>query len=138
MAAQRGAKLYERLRYADALVSQVIALGSPIQPAGGFAAGDIHTKETRQRRRNELGVKAIEAFDKVYEIAQTEALAEANQVRTAAYEVLAHLAEVNAAILRDASEEELLAGVEGLREEQRRFEEAIRRLEGEAEGSGKE
>jgi hypothetical protein len=78
-------------------------------------------------------VKAIEAFDKVYEIAQTEALAEANQVRTAAYEVLAYLAEVNAAILRDASEEEILDVMEGLREEQRRFEEATRRLEGEAE-----
>jgi hypothetical protein len=33
------------------------------------------------------------------------------------------MAEVNAAILRDASEEEILAEMEKLREEQRRFEE---------------
>jgi hypothetical protein len=78
MAAKTSAKLFERLRYADALISEVITLWSRIQPAGGLAPGDIHTKENRQRRRNELTAKALEAFDQVYEIAQTEALAEAN------------------------------------------------------------
>jgi hypothetical protein len=139
MAAKRGAKLFERLRYADALISEVIALGSPIQPAGGrLPADDIHVKEVRQRRRNELSAKTIEAFDQVYEIAQTEALATENQLRTAAYEVLAHLAEVNAAILKDASEEEILAEMEKLREGQREFEEATRELEAETkEPAGK-
>lgn len=132
MTAHKGAKLFERLRYADALITEVIAIGYAIRPAGQLAVGDIHTTETRQRRRNELSAKALEAFDQVYEIAQTEALAEANQLRIAAFEVLAHLAEVNSAILRDASEEEIVAEMEKLREEQRQFEEATRKLEDEA------
>jgi regulator of RNase E activity RraB len=114
------------------LITEVIAIGYAVRPAGQLVVGDIHTRETRQRRRNELSAKALEAFDQVYEIAQTEALAEANELRIAAFEVLAHLAEVNSSILRDASEEEILAEMEKLREEQRNFEAATRELEEQA------
>jgi len=49
------------------------------------------------------------------------------------YMVLARLAEVNEALLTGASEEEVLAEIQKLREDQEKFEEASRKLEEETE-----
>jgi len=134
---RRGAQFTQRLRYANALIVEVIAVGFPITIAGTGPA-DIHKKEARQLRRNELSEKAMAAFDQVYELAQSEALAEKNRTRAMFYEILAHLAEVNSATLRDASEEEILDDLQEVREDQVKFEEATRKLEAEAkEAAGK-
>jgi hypothetical protein len=45
------------------------------------------------------------------------------------YMALARLAEVNEALLKDASDEEVMVEIEKLREDQERFEEATRKLE---------
>jgi hypothetical protein len=92
-------------------------------------------KEPRQLRRNEISQKATAAFDQVYELAQSETLAEKNQARGAMYETLARLAEVNGVLLTDASDEEVLEELQQLREAQLNFEEATRKLEEESKES---
>ena len=141
IAARKGARLHERLRHANALIDEVVAEAFPIEPAGhvqipGQAAPvDIHEKEPRHERRNRISEKTSAAFDEVYDLAQTEALASQNRTRAIMYMVLARLAEVNEALLKDASDEEVLAEIEKLREDQESFEEATRIMEEEAKES---
>ena len=138
LAAWKGARLQERLRHASALIDEVVASAFTVQIAGDVRvpgqAGvvDVHGKEARQQRRNELSQKAKAAFDEIYDLAQTEALAAENQKRATMYMILARLAEVNEALLKGASEEEILHEIERLREDQERFEEATRKLEEES------
>ena len=140
LTARDKAKLVQRLKYVDGLINEIIALAQPVEPAGQVRlAGqvNVHTKEARQERRNELSQKIHTATNQVFDLAQTEALAEENQMRALMYGILAQLASVDAMILKDASEE-ILAEMERLREEQAEFEEATRKLEAEAEeDSGK-
>ena len=131
------ATVIKRLKYVDALITEVITTANPVQVAGqvkvaGRAPRNIHSKETRQERRNELSEKVHAATNQVFDLAQSEALAEENQMRASAYGVLAQLASVDELILRDAAEEEIIEAMEKLREEQREFEEATKKLEEEA------
>jgi hypothetical protein len=145
VAARKGARLHERLQHANALISQIVAYASPMMvvAAGDFEIPgqttppppvpvDVHEVEARRRRRNQISQKAMAAFEEVYDLAQTEALASQNQARAAMYLILARLAEVNEASLRNASDEEVMDEIQRLREEQERFEEATRSLEKEA------
>jgi hypothetical protein len=137
LTSRKGSHLTQRLRYANALIAEVLAVGSPIAIAGTGPA-NIHQKEPRQLRRNEISQKAAAAFDQVYDLAQAETLAEQNQARGVMYEVLARLAEVNGALLKDASDEEVLEDLQELREAQLKFEETTSKLEAEAaEAAGK-
>ena len=132
--------LIQRLRYVDALITGIIATATPVRLAGRVkilgkapmkAPVDVHAKEARQERRNELSQKAHTATNQVFDIAQSEALAQENQVRAELYRVLAHLATVDALILKDAAEEEILEAIEKLKREQRVYEETARKLESE-------
>ncbi len=135
IAARKGARLHERLRHANALITEVIAAAHVVSIAGEVSIpgqakpANIHEKEPRKQRRNRISEKAAAAFEEVYELAQTEAVATANRTRAAMYMALARLAEVNEALLKDASDEEVMAEIEKLREDQERFEEATRKLE---------
>ena len=134
--------LIQRLNYVDALITEIVATATSVRLAGRVkivgkppvkAPVDVHAKEARQERRNELSQKAHTATNQVFDIAQSEALAQENQVRAEMYRVLAHLATVDALILKDAAEEEILEAIEKLRREQREYEEATRKLESETE-----
>jgi hypothetical protein len=114
---------------ASALTVQV---AGEVRIQGQKTSANIHEKEARQQRRNRISEKAEAAFDKVYDLAQTEAIAAQNQKRAAMYMVLARLAEVNEALLKGASDEEIMAEIEKLRKDQERFEAATRELEEEA------
>ena len=144
IAARKGARLYERLRHANALISEVVASALTVQVAGEVKIpgrkepANIHAMEPRQQRRNRISEKAQAAFDEVYDLAQTETLAAENQKRATMYMVLARLAEVNEALLKGASDEEIMAEIQKLREDQERFEEATRKLEAEAKDSSGE
>jgi cobyrinic acid a,c-diamide synthase len=136
MTARDKAKLIQRLKYVDALISEIVAMTMIVQVAGqvrvaGQATVNVHGKEARQERRNELSQKIHAATNQVFDLAQTEALAEESKMRGEMYSILAHLASVDALILKDAAEEEILDAMEKLREEQREFEEATRELEAE-------
>lgn len=121
--------IIKRLRYAQALVNDVIifARKEPLQGKKGPA--NIHEETARQIRRNELSDKTHAAMEQVYGLAQSEKLAAENQTRAAMYTVLASLATVDALILKDAADEEVLAEIAKLREEDAKFEETTRELE---------
>jgi hypothetical protein len=135
IAARRGARLHERLLHAHGLINEVVASAFAVRIAGEVrvpgqpSPANIHEKEPRQQRRNRISEKAAAAFDEVYDLAQTEALAAENRARATMYMVLARLAEVNEGLLKGASDEEIMAEIEKLREDQERFEEATRKLE---------
>ena len=138
-AARKGAKLFARMHHADALIGGIIAEVMVVRPAGHVKipgqpeAENIHAARTRQLRRNRISQKVEAAIDEVYELAQTEALAEDNRARAVFYGLLAQLAQVDENILQGASDEEVLAEIKKLREDQERFEETTRKLEEEAE-----
>lgn len=124
--------ILERLRYANSLIHQALAEAykQPLQEHKGPV--NVHEAEARQERRNKLSQKMETAFDQIYELSQSEQLAAQNQMRAAMYGLLAHTAATNEMILRGAAEEEILAEITKLREEQRAFEEATRQLEEQA------
>jgi hypothetical protein len=134
-AARKGAKLHERLRHVNALIEQVIAEGLAVTVAGQAGSVDIHTAGERQQRRNRISDKCEAALNEVYELAQSQALAQQNQTRAIFYAIFAQLAHVNETLLKGASDEEIMTEIQKLREEQERFEDATRQLEEEANGS---
>jgi hypothetical protein len=127
--------IIERLRYANSLIYQAIAEAYkvPLQEQKGPV--NIHEAQARQERRNRLSQKIDAAFNQIYELSQSEQLAERNQMRAVMYGLLTHMAAVNEKILRGAAEEEILAELTNLREEQRAFEEATRQFEEQARAS---
>src|SRR5208282_6869102 len=135
VAARKGARLHDRLRHANALITEVVTsayvvgIAGEVQIPGQPKPANIHEKEPRKQRRNRISEKAAAAFEEVYELAQTEAVAAANQERASMYMILARLAEVNETVLKGASDEEVMEEIEKLRGDQERFEEATRKLE---------
>ena len=130
-------RLIQRMKYVDGLVSEIIAIGLGVKSAGEVrvVSGtpvNVHRKEARQERRNELSEKAHTAMNQLFDLAQSEALAQDNQMRAAMYKLLGQLASIDAQILRDTTEEEILEAMEKLYAEQRQYEEATRELEEEA------
>ena len=128
-------RLIQRMKYVDGLISEIIAIGTRVESAGEARIPgtpvDVHKKEARRERRNELSQKAHTAMNQLFDLAQSEALAQENQARAATYKLLAHVAAIDAQVLRDTTEEEILEAVEKLYAEQREYEEATRRLEAE-------
>jgi hypothetical protein len=120
--------IYERLRAAHALVNEIIVFArkEPLQTKKG--PSNIHEKTPRQLRRNEFSGKTHAAFDQIYDLAQSEKLAQENQVRVGAFMTLASLATIDALILMNAGEE-VIDEIAKLREVDSKFEEATRELE---------
>ncbi len=61
--AKKGARITQRLRYANALLCDVLASGIVIGIAGSSSVANIHAKEPRQLRRNEISQKTAAAFN---------------------------------------------------------------------------
>jgi hypothetical protein len=53
----------------------------------------------------------LNTFDELYEIAKSEAMANQVRARMQAYMVMAKLGALNALLMRDASDEEILLGI---------------------------
>lgn len=132
-----GAKVFERLRHAQALIDEVIALAHKVPLQAEKSPTNIHEKEARQRRRNEISEKSTAAFDEIYDLCQSERLASEAEMRAVMYGLLARLAAANEALLEGASEEEVLVEIQKMREERQRFEKHTRELEARSQaGSG--
>ena len=67
--------------------------------------------ESRQEKRGKMLEKGLNTFDELYEIAKSEAMANQSRARMHAYMVMAKLGALNALLMRDASDEEILLGV---------------------------
>jgi hypothetical protein len=103
-----------KILQATQLIKQLIAYGrvskTPLKSSKTplEAQKDTDVREERQRKRGKLLEMGMLAFEQVYEIAQSEEKAKAAKYRVQAYLVLSSLGKLNAAILRDATDEELL------------------------------
>ena len=129
LASHSAAHIFERLRHTNALIQEVVATAYKIPLQTEKSVANIHEKDARQSRRNQLSQKSSAAFDQVYELCQSESLAEKNEMRGTMYAILARLATANEMLLQGASEEEILKEIAQLNEERRRFEENTRKLE---------
>jgi hypothetical protein len=127
--------IVQRLRYANSLIHEALAEAYKTPLKEQKDAANIHENQTRHERRNKLSEKMNAAFDQIYELSQSEQVAGQNQMRAVMYALLTHMAATNEQILRGAAEEEILAEVSKLHEEQRAFEEATRQLEDQAKAS---
>lgn len=124
--------IIERLHLANSLIHQALAEAFKLPLQERKDPMNIHETQTRQERRNRLSQKMEEAFDQIYELSQSEQIAGQNQMRAAMYRLLTHMAATNELILRGAAEEEILAELTKLREDQSAYEEATRHLEEQA------
>jgi hypothetical protein len=86
----------------------------------------------RQRKRNRMLDVGMDAFENIYQIAKSEKSAEEAQYRVQAYQVLARLGAFNAALLRDASEDEILGKMIQLEEENEKLEAMGREIQSRA------
>jgi hypothetical protein len=120
LASRSGARIFQRLRYANTLIQEVVAFAHKVPLQQG---------KDPQHRRDPLGQKTALAFDQVYELSQSETLAGESEMRRTMYAVLATLATVNKMILDGASDEEIRQETQKLNGERLAFEEHTRRLE---------
>ena len=74
----------------------------------------------------ELG---MDAFEQLYKIAKTEQVAEKSKFRIQAYQVLARLGMLNAALLRGATDEELLSNMIELEDENEHLEQTAKEIQ---------
>jgi hypothetical protein len=97
-----------KIMQATQLIKQLVAYASVLKTPLQEEKGAPPARLERQRKRDRLLNMGMDAFDQVYKIAQSEKEAEAAKARIQAYKVLALLGKLNALILKDATDEELL------------------------------
>lgn len=86
----------------------------------------------RQRKRGRMLELGMDAFENIYQMTKSEKSAEEAQHRIQAYQVLARLGVFNAALLRDASEDEILAKMIQLEQENEKLEAMGREIQSRA------
>ena len=124
------AALTQRLKHLDALISQIIADVMAIN--AGKELVNKREQEVRGRRLNELPEKIRTSMNQIFDLVQTEPLADADQRRAVMFRVLARLAIVSATLLENAAEGSTLVEAEKLHEDQLAFEEVVKQLQDEA------
>ena len=122
--------MIQRLKHLDALVSEIIADVRAMNASKELA--NRREQEARAQRFNDVAEKIRASMNQIFDLVQTEPLAEADQRRAVMYRVLARLAIVSATLLESAGEETTLAETAKLREDQLAFEEVAKQLEAEA------
>jgi len=70
--------------------------------------------QERQQKRSQMLEKGLTAFDDLFQIAKSETVAQQSRYRTQTYMVMARLGMLNALLLRNAAEEEVLLAIEEL------------------------
>lgn len=98
----------------------------------------VHSLEERAKKRDHLIELGLEAYDELRKIAASEQASKESQSRLQAFAVMARVGTFNAAVIRDAENDELGHLLEELEETDNRFKEEIeksqkKRLEEEAE-----
>ncbi len=84
--------------------------------------------EERKRKRARMIDMGMDALEEVYKLTASERAAENSKYRMRAYMVLARLGMFNAAVLKDAADEEILDKMLELEEENERLEEMTKEL----------
>jgi len=86
----------------------------------------------RQRKRTRMFELGMNSFERIYEVAKSERSAEEAQYRIQAYQVLARLGTFNAALLRDATEDEILTKMIQLEHENEKLDTVAREIQSRA------
>ncbi|OFX17387.1 hypothetical protein A3K71_04005 [archaeon RBG_16_50_20] len=86
----------------------------------------------RQRKRTRMLELGMNSFERIYEVAKSERSAEEAQYRIQAYQVLARLGTFNAALLRDATEDEILTKMIQLEHENEKLDTVAREIQSRA------
>jgi urease gamma subunit len=120
----------QRLKHLDALVSEIIADVRIMNASKELA--NKREQEAGAQRLNEVAEKIRASMNQIFDLVQTEPLAEADDRRAVMYRVLARLAVVSATLLEGAAEGTTLAETDKLHEDQLAFEEVVKQLQDEA------
>ncbi len=97
-----------RLQRLDALVKkmQVTVNKTPMQEEKDAKTG-VHSLEERTKRREHLIELGLEAYDELRRIAASEQASKESEARLQAFAVMARIGTFNAAVIRDAENDEL-------------------------------
>ena len=97
-----------RLQRLDELVKkmQVTVRKTPMQEEKDAKTG-VHSLEERTKRREHLIELGIEAYDELRKIAASEQASKESEARLQAFAVMARIGTFNAAVIRDAENDEL-------------------------------
>ncbi len=127
------------LRRIDELVKKlgVIVKKTPMQETKD-AKSAVHSLEERTKRREHLIELGFEAYDELKKIAASEQASKESEARLQAFAVMARIGTFNAAVIRDAENDELGSLLAEMEETDFRLKEKLKklekkRLEGEAE-----
>ncbi len=114
----------------DELVKKlgVIVKKTPMQEEKD-AKTAVHSLEERTKRREHLIELGFEAYDELKKIAASEQASKESETRLQAFAVMARIGTFNAAVIRDAENDELGHLLEELEETDDRFKEEITRLQ---------
>ncbi len=118
-------KTQEVIQHIKQLVAFSRVYETALQAAKGGAS--LSTEE-RKRKRARMIDMGMEALEEVYKLTASERAAENSKYRMRAYMVLARLGMFNAAVLKDAADEESLDKMLELEEENERLDEMTKEL----------
>jgi hypothetical protein len=90
----------------------------------------IHSLEARTKRREHLIELGMEAYDELRKIAASEQASEESEARIQAFAVMARVGTFNAAVIRDAENDEIENLLEELEETDTRLKQKLKKLEG--------
>jgi hypothetical protein len=119
-----------RLQRVDELVKrmEVMVKKTPKQEEKD-AKTHIHSLEERTKRREHLIELGMEAYDELRKIAASEQASKESESRLQAFAVMARIGTFNAAVIRDAENDELENLLEELEETDTRLKQKLKKLE---------
>jgi len=122
--------LESRLQRLDGLINKMAVLTKkvPMQEEKD-AKKHIHSLEERTKRREHLIELGMEAYDELRKITADEQASKEAEARLQAFTVMARVGTFNAAVIRDAENDELGSLLAEVEETDARFNEELKRLE---------
>ncbi len=119
-----------RLQRLDELVKKIelIVKKTPMEEEKD-AKTHIHSLEERTKRREHLIELGFEAYDELRKIAASEQASKESESRLQAFAVMARIGTFNAAVIRDAENDELGSLLEEMEETDFRLKEKLKKLE---------
>jgi hypothetical protein len=119
-----------RLQRLDELVKkmQVTVKKTPMQEEKD-AKTHVHSLEERTKRREHLIELGLEAYDELKKIAASEQASKRSKSRLQAFAVMARIGTFNAAVIRDAENDELGTLLAEVEETNEQFKEELGKLE---------
>jgi hypothetical protein len=122
--------LTRRLQRLDELVKkmQVTVKKTPMQEEKD-AKTHVHSLEERTKRREHLIELGLEAYDELRKITASEQASKESEARLQAFAVMARIGTFNAAVIRDAENDEIGSLLAQLEESDVRLKEKLRKLE---------